>query len=115
VKRDLQLGVSALKTLVTSPALQSDGLTLFDKRAGAFLPREPPGTLSGLVPATFAARQITQPIAQLRRLAAHDDSAEGEQRFRTLFERPSSGTVLQDPETTQIIDCNEAVAGQTLR
>jgi PAS domain S-box-containing protein len=101
---------------------------------------------AGLVLATFAARHVTRPIEQLRRLAAHSDSAdrqlaqptglpetdtvaqalvvaaaerrnaaralaESEQRFRALFERSSSGAVLVDPETAQVVDCNEAAAG----
>ena len=48
VKRDLQLRVSALETLATSPALQADDLTAFDKQAEAFLARQPPGSIMGL-------------------------------------------------------------------
>nr|WP_294559935.1 PAS domain S-box protein [uncultured Rhodopila sp.] len=100
---------------------------------------------AGLVLATFAARQVTRPIERLRRLAAGGDPAdrraaeptglpetdmvadalmaaaahrqeaaralaESEQRFRAVFERSSSGAILLDPDTTQIIDCNEAAA-----
>jgi PAS domain S-box-containing protein len=101
---------------------------------------------AGLALASFAARQITRPIERLRRLAAGGDPADGpklettglpetdtvadaltaaaadrreaaralaesEQRFRALFERSSSGSILLDPDTTQILDCNEAAAG----
>jgi len=100
---------------------------------------------AGLALASFASRQVTRPIERLRRLAAGEDPAdrpaettglpetdtvadalmaaaadrreaaralaESEQRFRALFERSSSGAVLFDPDTTQIIDCNEAAAG----
>ena len=38
---------------------------------------------------------------------------ESEQRFRTLFERSPGGTILLDPDTTQVIDSN-AVAASTL-
>jgi PAS domain S-box-containing protein len=100
----------------------------------------------GLALASFAARQVTRPIENLRRLAAGGDPAdrrvaeptglpetdsvadalmaaaadrreaaralaESEQRFRALFERATSGAVLLDPDTTRIIDCNEAAAG----
>jgi PAS domain S-box-containing protein len=100
---------------------------------------------AALILATFAARRITDPITQLRRLAergdlpdaaepagtglAETDSvarvllaaaaerraaaaalAESEQRFRSLFERSPSGSILVDPDTTQVIDCNEAAA-----
>jgi PAS domain S-box-containing protein len=36
--------------------------------------------------------------------------AESEERFRDVFQRSPSGTILADPETTQVIDCNEAAA-----
>ena len=100
---------------------------------------------AGLLLAMFAARQVTRPIERLRRLAADSALAdrqpplptglpetdtvadalmsaaierreaalalaESEQRFRALFERSPSGTVLFDPDTTQVIDCNEAAA-----
>ena len=48
VERDLQLRVSALETLATSPALQTDDLAAFDKQAEAFLARQPPGSIMGL-------------------------------------------------------------------
>ena len=100
--------------------------------------------VAGLLLAMFAARGITRPIEQLRRLAAHGDRidaaaaetglpeadmvaralvtaaaerhasaaalAESETRFRALFEQSASGTILIDPETTQIIDSNETAA-----
>ena len=50
--------------------------------------------------------------AALRRQTAARELAESEARFRALFERSPSGTILIDPETTQIIDCNEASATQ---
>jgi PAS domain S-box-containing protein len=100
---------------------------------------------AGLLLASFVARRITRPIERLRRLAADVDLAdrqvvqktglpetdtvaealmaaaverraaahalaESEQRFRALFERSPSGAILLDPETSQIIDCNEAAA-----
>ena len=37
--------------------------------------------------------------------------AESEQRFRTLFEQSPSGTILLDPETARVIDCNDIAAG----
>jgi PAS domain S-box-containing protein len=98
----------------------------------------------GLAMATLAARGITRPIEQLRRLAMHGDRidpasvrtglpeadlvagalvtaaaerheaakalAESETRFRALFEKSASGTILLDPETTQVIDSNEVAA-----
>jgi PAS domain S-box-containing protein len=95
--------------------------------------------------AVWAARGITRPIDQLRRLAARDgqidpaDSAairlpeadmvarvliaasaerqeaaralaESEARFRALFERSPSGTILLDPETARVIDSNAVAA-----
>jgi PAS domain S-box-containing protein len=95
--------------------------------------------------AMWAAREITRPIEQLRRLAAQDGLidragpvatglpeadmvaralmiaaagrqasakalAESEARFRALFERSPSGTILLDPETTQVIDSNVVAA-----
>ncbi len=101
---------------------------------------------AGVILALFASRGIIRPIAQLRRLAAHDNAidpaasaatglpetdtvarallnaaterrkvsaelADSEQRFRALFERSPGGTVLLDPDTTEIIDCNAVAAG----
>jgi PAS domain S-box-containing protein len=101
--------------------------------------------MTGLALAMLAARGITRPIEQLRRLAAHEDRidavasaetglleadlvakalvigagerqnsaqalAESEARFRALFERSPAGTILTDPDTTQIIDCNAVAA-----
>lgn len=97
----------------------------------------------GLLLALLAARSITQPIEQLRRLATRHDAdieaeytglpeadtvaaalvasaaerraaagalAETETRFRTLFERSPTGTMLVDPVTTKVVDCNEVAA-----
>ncbi|WP_428487072.1 PAS domain S-box protein [Rhodopila sp.] len=101
--------------------------------------------IAGLILARLAARRITGPIEQLRRLAERGDAAdaahgvstglpetdtvaralvsaaaerqatavalaESEQRFRDLFEQSPSGIILADPETTQVVDCNEAAA-----
>jgi PAS domain S-box-containing protein len=101
--------------------------------------------ITGLALTMLAARGITRPIEQLRRLAAHDEQigastpvetglpeadmvaralvtaaaerhsgakalAESETRFRELFEKPPTGTILTDPETTQIIDSNTVAA-----
>ncbi len=101
---------------------------------------------AGLMLAMYAARGITRPIEQLRRLALHDDQidpttpattglpetdmvaralvtaaaerheavsalAESEARFRALFDRSPSGTILLDPDTTQVIDSNAVAAG----
>jgi PAS domain S-box-containing protein len=95
--------------------------------------------------AMWAARGITRPIEQLRRLAAQNDKldpagsvatglpeadmvaralmtaasgrqafakalAESEARFRALFERSPSGTILLDPDTTRVIDSNAVAA-----
>lgn len=95
---------------------------------------------AALILARLAARHITRPIERLRQIAAdgllppstglpETDTvarallaaaaerresaralAESEQRFRALFERSSSGTILLDPDTTEIIDANEAAA-----
>ena len=48
VERELQLNVSSLQTLATSPALQSEDLITFDDQAKSFLTHQPPGTLLGL-------------------------------------------------------------------
>jgi PAS domain S-box-containing protein len=98
----------------------------------------------GLAMAMLAARGITRPIEQLRRLATQAERidlasvqtglpeadlvagalvtaaaerreaaralAESETRFRALFERSASGTILLDPDTTQVIDSNEVAA-----
>ena len=100
---------------------------------------------AGMTIAIFAARGITGPIANLRRLAEHSDNpagarpvttglaetdtvaqaliaaaddrraaaealAESEQRFRDLFERSPSGMILADPDTTEVVDSNDAAA-----
>jgi PAS domain S-box-containing protein len=98
--------------------------------------------LIGLLLAKVAAQGITGPIEHLRRLAAADDAAEpvatglpeadtvaralvtaaaerqasaralaeSEARFRLLFEKSASGTILLEPETTRIVDCNDVAA-----
>lgn len=58
VERDLQLRVSSLETLATSPALLEDDLSRFDPQALAFLARLPTGTVLGL----------SSPDGQLRRV-----------------------------------------------
>ena len=98
----------------------------------------------GLALAMLAARGITHPIEQLRRLASRGDQvdpvnvrtglpeadmvaralvgaaaerrkaaealAESETRFRALFEKSASGSILLDPVTTEVIDSNEVAA-----
>jgi PAS domain S-box-containing protein len=98
----------------------------------------------GLTLAMLAARAITRPIQQLRRIASNGDEldlnrvqtglaetdmvaralvsaaaqrrqaaqalAESESRFRALFEKSASGSILLDPATAQIIDCNDVAA-----
>ena len=101
---------------------------------------------AALLLAGFAARGITRPIEQLRRLAVQTGEwspgsaistglpetdtvaealrataaerqaaaralAESESRFRALFERSPSGTILLDPDTTRVIDSNAVAAG----
>lgn len=53
VERDLQLRIAALEALATSPALQSDDLTTFDRQAAAFMQRQPPGSILGLADANL--------------------------------------------------------------
>jgi PAS domain S-box-containing protein len=66
----------------------------------------PPST--GLPETDTVARVLLAAAAERRESARA--LAESEQRFRALFERSSSGTILLDPDTTGIIDANEAAA-----
>lgn len=69
------------------------------------IPSEP----TGLAETDTVARALL--IAAADRRDAARALAESEQRFRALFERSPSGTILVDPDTTEIVDCNEAAAG----
>jgi len=48
--------------------------------------------------------------AAAERRHSADAMVESEQRFRALFEGAPSGAILIDPNTTEIIDCNEVAA-----
>ncbi len=63
---------------------------------------------SGLPEADLLAEALARTAAERREAARA--LAESEQRFRALFERAPSGTILLDPDTLCVIDCNEAAA-----
>ena len=63
---------------------------------------------TGLPETDTVARALLIAAADRRNSAAA--LAESEARFRSLFEKSASGTILLDPETTQIIDGNEVAA-----
>lgn len=65
-------------------------------------------TAGGLPETAMVARALVR-AAEDRR-AVSSALAESEARFRALFERSPSGTILLDPETVRVIDCNEAAA-----
>jgi PAS domain S-box-containing protein len=64
--------------------------------------------VTGLPETDLVARALL--TASAERQNAVRALAESEARFRALFEKSASGTVLIDPETTQIIDANEVAA-----
>ncbi|HEY0423715.1 MAG TPA: PAS domain S-box protein, partial [Rhodopila sp.] len=63
-----------------------------------------------LVACALVAAAADRRAGAAERQAGAQRLAESEQRFRSLFEKSSSGTILLDPETTRIIDCNEVAA-----
>jgi PAS domain S-box-containing protein len=63
---------------------------------------------TGLPEADMVARALV--IAAAERQHSAQAQAESEARFRALFEKSPSGTILSDPETTRIIDCNAVAA-----
>jgi PAS domain S-box-containing protein len=63
---------------------------------------------TGLPETDTVARALVN--AATERRAAATALAESESRFRALFEQSASGTILLDPETTRVIDCNEVAA-----
>ena len=84
VERELQLRVSALETLATSPALQSDDLTQFDQQAKAFLARQPPGAVLGLSAAdAYRIRMYGLPADARPPLSHRDPTASGTEVFDT--------------------------------
>jgi PAS domain S-box-containing protein len=84
VERDLQLRVSALETLATSPALQADDLDQFDKQAEAFLARQPPGSVMGLAsPDLRRLRSYGMPPNRVEPLRHRESFAAGNQVFDT--------------------------------
>jgi PAS domain S-box-containing protein len=81
-----------------------EGLRRFVETDGAA-----PPTGSGLPEADLLADAMARTSGERREAAKA--LAESEQRFRALFERAPSGTILLDPDTLRVIDCNEAAAG----
>jgi PAS domain S-box-containing protein len=67
------------------------------------------GDLAGTLPETSRVASALLKAAADRRDAARA-LADSEQLFRALFERSPTGTMLVDPDTARVIDCNEAVA-----
>jgi len=64
---------------------------------------------TGLPETDVVARALITASAERQNVAR--ELAESEQRFRGLFERSPSGTILLDPETARVIDCNAVAAG----
>jgi PAS domain S-box-containing protein len=67
-----------------------------------------PDPATGLVEIDEVAGALRHAAAERRQAA--DAMVESEQRFRALFEGAPSGAILIDPDTTEIIDCNEVAA-----
>ena len=67
-----------------------------------------PAAATGLPETDMVARALITAAAERRPRRA--DLAESESRFRALFEKSASGTILLDPRTTRIVDCNEVAA-----
>jgi PAS domain S-box-containing protein len=63
---------------------------------------------TGLPETDMVARALV--TAAAGRQAAARELAESEARFRALFERSASGTILIDPDTTRVVDSNEVAA-----
>jgi PAS domain S-box-containing protein len=64
---------------------------------------------TGLPETDMVARALISAAVERQKVAA--ELAESEQRFRALFERSPSGTILLDPDTMRVIDCNAVAAG----
>jgi PAS domain S-box-containing protein len=61
------------------------------------------------LPDTDVLAEVLQRTAAERQQAVRA-LADSEKSFRTLFERAPSGSILLDPETMTVVDCNEAAA-----
>ena len=84
VERELQLRVSALEALATSPALQAGDLAQFDRQAETFLARQPPGAVLGLSTAdAFRVRTYGLPADARPPLSHRDPTAAGTEVFET--------------------------------
>jgi PAS domain S-box-containing protein len=71
---------------------------------------DPAGSAATGLPETdMVARALVTAAAERQKVTR--ELAESEQRFRALFEQAASGTILLDPETTQVVDCNAVAAG----
>jgi PAS domain S-box-containing protein len=66
-------------------------------------------TATGLPETDTVARALMSAAAERQNVGR--ELAESEQRFRALFERSPSGTILLDPDTARVVDCNAVAAG----
>ena len=89
---------------IMRPIEQFRGLAAHDNRI------DPAASAATGLPETDTVAQALVTAAAERRAVA-TELAESEQRFRALFERSPSGTILLDPDTTRVIDCNQVAAG----
>ncbi len=89
---------------IMRPIEQLRGLAAHDNRIDPAA-----SAATGLPETDTVARALVTAAAERRAVAT--ELAESEQRFRALFERSPSGTILLDPDTTRVIDCNQVAAG----
>ncbi|HEY4174435.1 MAG TPA: PAS domain S-box protein [Rhodopila sp.] len=88
---------------ITRPIEQLRRLALQDGQIG-------PAGLSATGLTEFDTLALALTTAAAGRRDAAKALAESEARFRALFERSPSGTILLDPETTRVIDANAVAA-----
>ncbi|HVY16243.1 MAG TPA: PAS domain S-box protein [Rhodopila sp.] len=110
LERVLGVGVAVMALGLALAALAARGITQPIEALGrlAASDQATPAAASGLPETDLVAAVLARAAAE--RQDAARALAESEQRFRALFERAPSGTILLDPDTMCIVDCNEAAA-----
>ena len=112
IVRSAGIGLLVLAAGLLVAALMARAITRPVEQLGRLAQQDdgadPAEFVSGMPEANAVAGMLARAASDRRNVALA--LAESEQRFRTLFERSPSGTILLDPETACVLDCNEAAA-----
>jgi PAS domain S-box-containing protein len=114
IERTLGIGALVLAADLVLVLFASRGITRPIRQLRRLAAHDDPvyraaSTITGLPETDMVALALVTAAAERRAVASA--LAESEQRFRALFERSPSGTILLDPDTAEVIDCNAVAAG----